>query len=75
MCYSPVDTVRHVSRRAEWPLASLPLIFAGHFLTETFVWLGHEGVVSRVVEARATWLYLLVALVVKTLSRDTRFTP
>jgi hypothetical protein len=77
MCFSPladlaggavvgaigVDTARHVGRRADWPLASLPLIFAGHFLTETLVWWGHEGVVSHVVEARATWLYLLVALV------------
>jgi hypothetical protein len=78
MCFSPladlagggvvgaigIDTARHVDRRADWPLASLPLIFAGHFLTETFVWWGHDGVVSRGVEARATWLYLLVALVV-----------
>jgi hypothetical protein len=78
MCFSPVadlaggavvgaigvDTVRHVGRRADWPLAALPLIFAGHFLTETFVWWGHDGDVSHAVEARATWLYLLVALVV-----------
>jgi hypothetical protein len=78
MCFSPVadlaggavvgaigiDTVRHVGRRVDWPLASLPLIFAGHFLTETFVWWGHDGVVSHVTQTRATWLYLLVALVV-----------
>jgi hypothetical protein len=78
MCFSPVadlaggavvgaigfDTARHVSRRADWPLASLPLIFAGHFLTETLVWWGHDGDVSHAVETRATWMYLLVALVV-----------
>ena len=28
------------------------------------MWWGHDGVVSHAVEARATWLYLLVALVV-----------
>jgi hypothetical protein len=59
-----VDTVRHVSRRSDWPLASLPLIFAGHFLTETLVWWGHDGDVAHTVETRATWLYLFVALVV-----------
>jgi len=78
MCFSPladlagaavvggigIDAACHVTRRLDWPLASLPIVLGGHFLTETFVWWGHDGIVSRLVEARATWLYLLVALVV-----------
>lgn len=78
MCFSPeadlagavvvgvigVDALRHASRPRDVPLASVPLVFAAHSLTETFVWWGLQGDVSRSVGRHATWLYLLVALVV-----------
>jgi hypothetical protein len=59
-----LDAVRHVSRPQDVALASLPLVFAAHSLTEAFVWWGLRGDVSRSAGQQATWLYLLVALVV-----------
>lgn len=78
MCFSPVadlagavvvgatrtDALRHVSHRRDLPLASLPLLFAGHLFIETFVWWGDEGVVSEMVGNRATWAYLVITLAV-----------
>jgi len=78
MCFSPeadvvsavviggvgVDAVRHVRNAAQWPLAVLPLLLAGHTLVEAFVWWGLRGDVSGGVQSAATALYLVVALVV-----------
>ncbi|MGZ4798991.1 MAG: DUF6629 family protein [Acidimicrobiia bacterium] len=78
MCFSPeadlvgavavgvvgVDTIRQVRDRRDLPLASVPLLFAGHFLVETFVWWGLEGQVPWSAGQSATWLYLFIALVV-----------
>lgn len=78
MCFSPeadlvgavavgvvgVDTLRQVRERHELPLAAVPLLFAGHFLVETFVWWGLEGQVPWSVGRAATWLYLFIALVI-----------
>jgi hypothetical protein len=59
-----IDTLRHVGDRREYlPLAALPLMFAGHQLTEAFVWWGLQGHVSETVGEVATWLYLLFAFV------------
>jgi hypothetical protein len=35
-----IDAVRHVQRRAELPLAAIPVVLAGHNLVEAVVWLG-----------------------------------
>jgi hypothetical protein len=78
MCFSPqadvtgalvvgvvgVDTIRQVRDRHDWPLASVPLLFAVHFAIEAFVWWGLDGKVSASVGHDAAWLYLLIALVV-----------
>jgi hypothetical protein len=78
MCFSPqadvtgalvvgvvgVDTIRQVRDRQDWPLASVPLLFAAHFAIEALVWWGLDGKVSASVGRDATWLYLLIALVV-----------
>jgi len=56
-----VDAVRHVRCRAEWPIAALPLVFAGHQLVESFVWLGLRGDVPRWIERSSLWIYLVVA--------------
>ena len=60
-----VDVVRHVDGRRRYALlASLPLAFALHQLTEAFVWWGLEGQVSASVGHVATWIYLTFAFVV-----------
>lgn len=75
MCFSPemdvvaglaigavgVDALRHVRSPAERLLAVLPMIFAGHQLTEAFVWWGLQGKVSSALGQGAEWLYLVVA--------------
>jgi hypothetical protein len=75
MCFSPemdvaaglvigavaVDTLRHVRRPQELPLAVLPLVFAVHQLVEAFVWWGLEGKVSSALGQHAAWVYLAVA--------------
>jgi hypothetical protein len=59
-----IDAVRHVHQRHDHlAFAALPLLFAGHQLTETFVWWGLQGHVSAAVGHVATWLYLLFAFV------------
>jgi hypothetical protein len=78
MCFSPeadlvgaavvgvvgIDTIRQVRERRDWPLATVPLLFAAHFFVETFVWWGLEGTVPWDVGQSATWLYLFIALVI-----------
>ncbi|MBL7496535.1 hypothetical protein I6A84_21635 [Frankia sp. CNm7] len=59
-----VDAARHVQNGAQWPLAALPLLLAGHTLVEAFVWWGLRGDVGDVVQTVATALYLGVAFVV-----------
>jgi hypothetical protein len=78
MCFSPqadlvggivlgaigIDVARNVHRRHDHlAFAALPLLFAAHQLTETFVWWGLQGHVAARVGLVATWLYLLFAFV------------
>jgi hypothetical protein len=79
MCFSPqadlvgglvigavgIAAVRSVrQRRDHIAFAALPLLFAAHQLTETFVWWGLQGHVPADVGQVATWIYLLFAFVV-----------
>ena len=58
------DTARHVrERRDHLALAVLPLLLAGHQVTEAFVWWGLQGQVSPGVGRVAMWIYLLFAFV------------
>jgi hypothetical protein len=60
-----VDVVLNVhQRRDHFAFAALPLLLAGHQLTEAFVWWGLQGHVSERIGNVATWLYLLFAFVV-----------
>jgi hypothetical protein len=78
MCFSPqadlvgglvlgvigIDVARNVRvRRDHLAFAALPLLFATHQLTETFVWWGLQGHVASQVGVVATWIYLLFAFV------------
>ena len=56
-----IDALRHVERPAELPLASIPLVLAGHALIESVVWIGLEGHVREAVWRTALWLYLVIA--------------
>ena len=56
-----IDALRNVERRAELPLATIPLVLAGHALIESVVWLGLEGHVREAVWRAALWLYLVIA--------------
>jgi hypothetical protein len=58
-----VDAVRHIDRRDQILIGTLPAIFAVHQAIEVVVWWWAEGVVGASVGRPATWLYLLVALV------------
>jgi hypothetical protein len=78
MCFSPeadlvggvvigaigIDTVRHCRHRREVPIASLPLLLAGHQLVETFVWWSAAGRAPPEAGRIAMWLYLLFAFCV-----------
>ena len=55
-----IDALRHVERRAELPLATIPLVLAGHALIESVVWVGLEGHVREAVWRTALWLYLVI---------------
>lgn len=75
MCFSPeadaatgivigvaaVDSLRSVSNRNEFPLAALPIVFAGHSVMSAFAWLGIEGAVPQSVGDAAAWMFMLVA--------------
>ncbi len=58
-----VATLRATREPREWPLASLPLVFAAHQLIESLVWLGAEGRVSPDLAQAATVAYLAIAQV------------
>lgn len=78
MCFSPeadligavvigaigIDTVRHTRSRRELPLASIPLLLAGHQFVEAFVWWGLRGTVPSEMGTVAMWIYLLFAFCV-----------
>jgi hypothetical protein len=59
-----IDAVRHVEHRRELALASLPIAFAAHQLTESIVWSWLGGRVPSSTGHVALWLYLLFALAV-----------
>lgn len=59
-----VDAVRHIRMPEQVSLGLLPLLLAGHQLTEAVVWWGLQGHVSRLALGLATSLYLLFAFVV-----------
>jgi hypothetical protein len=77
MCFSPqmdvaagvvvggigVEALRHVHRPEELPLASLPLLFGAHQLTEAFVWWGLRGDVAARTGHAALWVYVAFAFV------------
>lgn len=58
-----VATLRAAKRPREYPLASLPLVFAAHQLIESVVWLGTDGKVSADAFHVATVVYLGIAQV------------
>ncbi len=58
-----VATLRATRSPREWPLASLPLIFASHQLIESVVWLGVDGRVSERAFEAAIVIYLVIAQV------------
>lgn len=79
MCFSPegdvvggivvsaigVDAFRHLKdRKTHLLLAGLPLLLGAHQLVESLVWWGLRGDVPRSIGTVATWVYLVVALVV-----------
>ncbi|WP_235497827.1 DUF6629 family protein [Frankia sp. R43] len=59
-----VDALRHVQRRAQWPLAALPILLAGHTFVEAFVWWSLRGSVGAPGQTVATAIYLGFAFVV-----------
>jgi hypothetical protein len=56
-----IDALRHVRRPEQIVLASLPLLFGVHQLTEAFVWWGLQGHDAEIVERVAVWAYLVFA--------------
>lgn len=59
-----VDALRHARRPKDLPLASLPLAFGAHQLTEAFVWQGLTGGVDPSTANTALWAYMAFAFVV-----------
>jgi hypothetical protein len=60
-----IDTCRHLRGRNEYLLlAALPLVLGAHQLIESLVWWQLRGDVPLEIGRAATWLYLLIALVV-----------
>lgn len=58
-----IDAIRHIERRDQVLIGTLPAIFALHQAIEVLVWWWADGVVGASIGRPATWLYLLVALV------------
>lgn len=56
-----VDAVRHVHSPGQRWLASLPLVFAVHQVTEALVWWGLEDRIPASVWEPARWIYLAIA--------------
>lgn len=78
MCFSPegdvagglvvtaigIDTCRHVRGRREYLLlAVVPLVLGIHLLIESLVWWQLRGDIPHDVGRAATWVYLLIAMV------------
>lgn len=60
-----IDTCRHLGGRKEYLLlAALPLVLGAHQLIESLVWWQLRGDLPTEIGRAATWLYLLIALVV-----------
>jgi hypothetical protein len=60
-----IDTCRHIRGRKEYLfLAGLPLVLGPHQLIESLVWWQLRGDVPHAIGRIATWVYLLIALVV-----------
>jgi len=60
-----IDTCRHLRGRKEYLLlAAVALVLGAHLLIESLVWWQLRGDVPPEVGRAATWLYLLIALVV-----------
>lgn len=59
-----IDALRHVKHKSELAIASLPLLFGAHQLTEAFVWWGLEGKVPWSLGGTAVWLYVVYAFVI-----------
>jgi len=79
MCFSPegdlagglvvtaigIDTMQHLKDRKEYLLlAALPLVLGAHSLIESLVWWQLRGDVPHELGRVATWVYLLIAMVV-----------
>ncbi len=58
------DALRQAHRPAERALGALPVLLGAHLLVEAAVWQGLTGGVAPATGERATWMYLLLALVV-----------
>ena len=56
--------LRRVGQKRELPLSSLPALFAGHQLSEAFVWWDVTGRASATTGRVALWVYMLFAYVV-----------
>ena len=56
-----IDALRNVRRPEQIALASLPLLFGLHQLTEAFVWWGLQGHLAESIEHVAVWVYLVFA--------------
>ncbi|MGH9120465.1 MAG: DUF6629 family protein, partial [Acidimicrobiales bacterium] len=64
ICAIGVDVLRHVDRRRDHlAVAALPLILGAHQLDESLVWWAKDGNVPHDVGTVATWIYMLIALV------------
>lgn len=56
-----LDVLRHTTSRRHLPLAALPVLFAGHLITEAFVWWGLDGGLASAFLTPAIWMYSLFA--------------
>ena len=56
-----IDALRHVRRRAELPLAAIPMVLAAHQLIEAVIWWGLDDQVPTAVWRTALWVYLAIA--------------
>jgi hypothetical protein len=63
-----VDAVRHVTRRREFGLAALPLLFGTHQVIEALTWWGLEGKIPAAVGETAMWVYLVIAFLLPALA-------
>lgn len=59
-----IDAIRHVEDRRLLPLASVPLVLAGHQLLEAVAWWSLEGRASAAAGDMAVTAYLIIAFVI-----------